>query len=110
MAPGFSASAFTTALRRSSKLAAELGAGEQRPQIEGIKRGFLEDLGDLLLVDGDRQPLGQGRLSHACLSDVDGVCSSGAGRAPAWCAPARSCAPTSGSMRPSAARAIRSTQ
>jgi len=56
MAPGFSASAFTTALETLLELAAKLRAGEQRAQIEGVERGVLEDVRHFLLVDGDRQP------------------------------------------------------
>jgi hypothetical protein len=55
------------------ELAAELGSGEQRAHVERPDGGLGQDLGNPLLVDGERQPLGDGGLAHARIAHVDGV-------------------------------------
>ena len=55
------------------ELAAELGPGEQGAEVKRVERRCLEDLGNLLLVDGDCEALGESGLSNAGLAHVDGI-------------------------------------
>src|SRR5256885_8313126 len=51
---------YTTLFRSLLELPAELGAGEQRAEVEGVQRGALEHGGDPILGEAQREPLGDG--------------------------------------------------
>jgi hypothetical protein len=55
------------------ELAAELGAGDHPAQVERDQAGAVERLGDVLVVDAERQAFGDGGLADAGLADQHGV-------------------------------------
>ena len=55
------------------EVAAVLGAGHKRAQVERIDGGVLQDLGHLALDDAPGQALGQRGLAHAGFADVERV-------------------------------------
>ena len=55
------------------ELAAELGAGDQGPQVEGDQPLALEGIGHLAGHDPLGQQFGNGRFAHAGLTDQHGV-------------------------------------
>jgi len=61
------------ALEALLEIAAVLGAGHQRAQIQRPNRGVLEDLGHPALDDASRQTLGQRGLADASLADIQRI-------------------------------------
>ena len=55
------------------EVAAELGAGKQRPHIEGIDLDFEKSRRDLLLMDFERKTLRYGGFTHPGVPHEDGV-------------------------------------
>ena len=64
---------FDEALHTALKLAAELRPGDERRQIHQIDLFALQLVGDILVDDALREPLGDGRLADARLADQAGV-------------------------------------
>ena len=73
IAPGCFLSSPITALEALLEIAAVLGAGNQRAQIERVQGAVAEHVGHLALDDQARQALGDGRLAHARLADVERI-------------------------------------
>ena len=55
------------------EFAAELGAGDERPHVEGEQPSVLQALRDLAVHDAERKPLDDGGLTDAGLADQDRV-------------------------------------
>ena len=55
------------------KFAAILGAGHQRPQIQGYQTLGLERLGDIRAYDALRQTFDDGSLAHSWLANQHGI-------------------------------------
>jgi hypothetical protein len=51
------------------EVTAELGAGQETAHVQGVDHRVLEDLGDLLVDDPQRQALGDGGLANAGFTD-----------------------------------------
>ena len=64
---------FDQSLHAALKLAAELRPGDERRQIHQIDLFALQLVGDVLVDDALRKPLGDGRLADARLADQAGV-------------------------------------
>ena len=69
IAPGRLLRAGDDPLEPLLELAAELGAGDEPAHVEGVDARVLQHLRHPLLVDGEREPLDDGRLADARVAD-----------------------------------------
>ena len=64
------------------ELAAELGAGDERAEVERDEALVLEALGHVAVHDALGEPFDDGRLAHARLADEHGIVLGAARQAP----------------------------